>query len=158
MGRHPTSTSYITPIKSDGVPEVADATEFGRGAFTLALGTTYYYPLGGQDSPTQTVHIRGDASIILTSAVIEECCMPPSDVTWYASGAAGLWVKDNGTAGLLSVVGTGWTATARTLSVTGGTAGGALFQLTDRGARRSRLAIVVGATGGELVVAGWSKE
>lgn len=146
---------YVQPIKSDGTP----AAEGGaRGVYTLEASSTYYFPLGGVGAPTQSVQLEGiDAALVITGATIEECNADLSEVSDYASGSTGSWVKDNGSAGLTSAVGTGWTATARTIAVTGGGLGGAMWQLPDRGAARTRLAIVVGATGGKARVSAHGK-
>ncbi|HVJ21172.1 MAG TPA: hypothetical protein VM686_37430 [Polyangiaceae bacterium] len=144
---------YVTPIKSDGT-QAAEAGE--RGKYTLASGTTYCFPLGGVGAPTQSVQLEGDASIIITSATIEESNLGESEASDYGT-ATGTWIKDNGTAGVTSAVGTGWTATARTIAVVGGNVGGAMWQLPDRGAARLRLVVVVGGTGGVVRVSAHGK-
>lgn len=157
MARHPTSTSYITPIKSDGTVQTQSATEFGRGAFTLTAGTTYYFPLGGQDSPVLSAHLQHDASIVITSVTVEDCNFPESDVESYSS-TAGEWIDEDPSTAFVGVVGTATSATNGVVAVTGGTAGGAMWHIADTGARRTRLKVVVGATGGEVRVAQWAKE
>ena len=159
MGRHPISTSYITPIKSDGVVQVESATEFGRGAFTLASGTTYFYPLGGQDSPFLSAHCQWDASIIITSITLEDCNFPDgtSGVEWH-DDAAGEWIDEDPTSAFVGTDGAGVTVTNGVVAVAGGAQGGCLFHMADTGARRTRLKVVVGGTGGEMRVAAWAKE
>ena len=157
MARHPISTSYITPYKSDGVEQVADGTDFGRGSFTLASGTTYYYPLGGQDSPFMSIHAQGDAAIVITSMTVEACDFPESDVDVF-DNAAGEWMAKSSSGINATVEGAGYTNTSGVVDTTGGAQGGARWDVFNHGARRTRLAVVVGATGGELRVASWAKE
>lgn len=157
MGRHPNSTSFITPIKSDGTEEVQDATEFGRGSFTLASATTYMYPLPAQDVPVLGVHLQHDAAIAITSATIEVCSFPPSEVSDFSDGA-GEWFGLVPTTAYVPVDGATTTATNGVVAVVAGNIGGAHWDIADTGARRARLKIVVGATGGEVRVASWGKE
>lgn len=157
MARHPASTSYITPYKSDGVEQVADGTDFGRGAFTLVAGATYYYPLGGQDSPFMSIHAQLDASIVITTMTVEGCDFPPSDVDVFDNGA-GEWMAKSTNGMLCTVEGAGVSNTSGVVDTTGGAQGGARWDIFNHGARRTRLAVVVGATGGELRVASWAKE
>ncbi len=163
MSRHPTSTSFLTPVKSDGTVQVASNTEFGRGTFTLTSGTTYYLPIGGQDCPISSLHCHWDAAIILTTLTIEDCNAPggnasTSEVPSYVSGATGLWIPEGDTTSVVKCVGAGASATSGVVAVTGGAAGGCMFHVADTGARRTRLAIVVGGTGGEMQFWGWGKE
>ncbi len=158
MGRSPTSSSFITPIKSDGVVQTESATEFGRGSFTLALSTTYYYPIGGTDCPVQSVHCHWDASIVITSITVEDCNMPPAEVSDYVASTGGLWIDEDPTTAFVGTKGAGVTPTNGVVAVTGGALGGCMFHIADTGARRTRLAVVVGATGGEMRVAAWGKE
>lgn len=155
--RHPISTSYITPIKSDGTVQTESATEFGRGSYTLASSSTYYFPLGGQDVPFLSGHMQWDASIILTSVTIEDCNFPETDVTWYSNGS-GEWIDEDPTTAFVGLDGAGATASNGVVAVAGGAQGGAMFHVAQTGARRTRLAVVVAGTGGEVRVSGWGKE
>lgn len=157
MGRRNISTSYITPIKSDGTTQVESAAEFGRGSFTLASGTTYFYPVGGQDAPILSVHVQWDAQIIITSLTIEDCNFPDSDVDWY-DDAAGEWIDEDPSSAFVGTDSGGATVTNGVVAVAGGSQGGCMFHLADTGARRTRLKVVVAGTGGELRVASWGKE
>ncbi len=157
MGRRTQSTSYVTPIKSDGTVETMDATELGRGAFTLASGTTYYFPIACGDARNVSVHLQCDAAIILTSATIEDCNFPEVDVTNYSS-TAGHWIDEDPSTAFVGLVGTGYTHSSGVVAVAGGAAGGAMWHVADVGARRMRLKVVVGGTGGEVRVATWAKE
>lgn len=154
--RHPISTAFITPIKSDGTLQVESAAEFGRGAFTLTNGVTYYFPVGGQDSKIVAIHLQHDAAIAITSATVEDCCMPPGDVTDYST-SAGEWIDEDPSTAFVGIVGATTTATNGVVAVVAGNIGGAMWHVTT-GARRTRLKVVVGGTGGEVRVASWSKE
>lgn len=122
------------------------------GSATLTNGTTYYYELGGEDTEYQSVHIKWDATIVLTSIEVEDSNFP--DVTGV-DATAGNWVKANPATGIWDVfaVGAGATVTASTTAVTGGAAGGVVYNRRHGNTRRSRLKVVVGATGGVLRVA-----
>jgi len=169
MGRRTASTSFLTPIKADGVTEVEDGTELGRGAYTLAALTTYYFPFGGADSLVASVQLQGDAPIVITSATVQNTNFPgppqgppPSaggagDVTDY-DATVGVWVNKDQPSTSVEVDGIGWSATSSVLAVVGGNVGGAVWHVTNTGARRHRLEVVVGATGGEVRVATWGKE
>lgn len=157
MARHPASTSYITPLIAGGATEqVQSAAEFGRGSFTLVANTTYYYPLGGQDSPVLSAHIKWDAAIALT-ATIEDSNFPDSEVAWH-SDSAGDWIDEDPTTAFVGTDGAGVVVTNGVAVVTAGSVGGAMYHVADTGARRTRLKVAVGATGGEVVVASWAKE
>lgn len=157
MGRHPTSTSYITPLIAGGTPVQAPSNvEFGRGSFTLVAGTTYYYPLGGQDAPWLSAHLKWDAAIALV-ATIEDCNFPPSDVLDYSDNA-GDWIDEDPTTAFVGTDGAGVVVANGVATVTAGSVGGAMWHVGDTGARRTRLKVAVGATGGEAVVAAWAKE
>ncbi len=157
MSRNPISTSFITPIASDGTVQEQSATEFGRGSFTLTLSTTYYYPLGGQDSTDLSAHCQWDASIILTSITIEDSDFPDSEASWYTS-SAGAWIDEDPATAFVGSVGAGVTVSAGVVAVAGGAQGGCMFHVSSTAARRTRLKVVVGGTGGEMRVASWGKE
>lgn len=157
MTRSTISTSFITPIKSDGTVQTESATEFGRGSYTLATGVTYYYPLGGQDALDVSAHLQWDASIIITSITVEDSNMPDSEVTWYSS-TAGEWIDEDPSTAFVGTVGAGVTVTAGVTAVAGGALGGAMYHVSDTAARRTRIKVVVGATGGEMRVASWGKQ
>ena len=158
MGRRSNSNSYITPVSSAGAEQVQSAVEFGRGAFTLVALTTYYYPLDGADSVVLSAHAHWDASIIITSMRIEDCNMAESEVSAFAASTGGLWLTENPSTAYIAVAGAGVSATSATVAATGGAVGGAMFHVGNTGAKRHRLAVVVGATGGEMRVATWGKD
>lgn len=163
MGRHTTSTSYVTPYNTAGTeqPEApgADANVNGRGVRTLTNGVTYFYPLGGQDTSVMSAHCQWDAAIIITSIAIETCNFPDgsSGVEWYDDNA-GEWIDEDPTTAFVGVDGAGVTVTNGVVAAAGGAQGGCMFHFADNGARRTRLKVVVGATGGEIRVATWGKD
>ncbi len=157
MGRHPISTSFITPVKSDGVVQTESAVEFGRGSYTLASGTTYFFPLGGQDTPIASAHLQHDAAIAITSATVESCNIPETESSNF-DDTAGTWFGWAPTTAYVPVDGATTTATNGVVAVVAGNPGGAMWSVADLGCRRTRLKVVVGATGGEVRVAGWGKE
>lgn len=152
MGRHPSSTQYITPIKSDGTAP----TEAGpRGQFTLAAGT-WFFPLAGHDSTFSHVHLQGDATVAITSATVEDTDMAPSEASDYADGS-GDWIATPITLIDTGVEGTGWTNTNDVGANSAGNAGGVSWNILNHAARRMRLKVVVG-TQGAVRVGAWSKE
>jgi len=155
--RHTCSTSYITPIKSDGVVQEQSAVDFGRGSFTLVAGATYFYPLGGQDAPYLDAHCQWDAALILTSVTVETCGFPESEVSYY-SDDAGEWIDQDPATAYVGSDGAGVTVTAGVVAVAGGAQGGCNFQMSGSTSRRTRLKVVVGAIGGEMRTASWGKE
>lgn len=121
-------------------------TEAGQ---TLLLSTTYYYNLMGNDSPLSAVHIKWDASIVITSIVVEDSCIPEAAL---GSTTAGDWIDEDPTTAYVGSVGAGVTVTNATVAVAGGAAGGAMYHLGNDGALKKRLKVVVGGTGGVLRV------
>ncbi len=164
MGRRTTSTSFLAPFKSDGVLQAeADAT-FGRGAYTLTSATTYYFELGGKDGDIVSAHLQWDSAIILTSVTVQDSNMPESTDNTSATGVtawsstAGDWISENPSTAFVGVAGAGVSATSGVVAATGGAQGGCMFHVALTGARRSRIAIVVGGTGGSLRCSTWAKE
>jgi hypothetical protein len=115
-----------------------------KNGVTLASGTTYYVPFGGDSAVVIDVHAQWDATLVITSIEVENSCNP--DATIF-SVVAGEWVKDNLVGAFGSVQAVNGTVTALTVAVAGGTAGGCVYHLLT-GARRGRLKVVVGGTGG----------
>jgi len=161
MGRQTTSTSFVTPIKSDGTVQEQSAVEFGRGAFTLLANTTYYFPVGGQDAFIVSAHMRWDASIVITTITFEDCDFPPgtggAEVTDFETSSEGAWIDEDPSTAFVGTKGAGVTVTSGVVAVAGGAKGGCRFNVDGQGARRSRLAVVVGGTGGEVVCSTWGK-
>lgn len=132
---------------------------------TLAPATTYYFPFGAQHAPVPAevsltdVQVRWDAAAILTIS-IETTIFPSTRQAGDPRGGtplltdfdttAGFWLPQNPPTAYVPVVGgtVGSGATAMTVTVAGGTAGGCEFDLGNLGARRGRVKIAVGATGG----------
>jgi hypothetical protein len=144
MGRKTPSTSYLTPILSDGTVQTRDGTEFGRGTFTLAAGT-YFIPLGGADAPIQSVHMQHDAACAAV-ATIQDSNLPPSDVSDYST-TAGHWISETPPTAYVAVAGATTTAAAGVVTIVAGNLGGAMWHVADTGARRTRLQIVVSTPG-----------
>lgn len=157
MGRATNSTTFSTPVIATGTVQEPAASVFGRGTFTLLTGVTYFFPLGGQDAATISAHVRWDASIILTSITVEDCNFPESDVPIY-NDDAGAWIDEDPSTAFVGSDGAGVTVTAGVIAVTGGAQGGCMFHMDGTGARRTRLKVVVGATGGAMKVGTWAKE
>jgi hypothetical protein len=160
MSRTVTRT-YVTPLKSDGSLEVHDGSETtfatGRGVFTLAALTTYYFPLPVGASSIFDCHLTHDAVIVLTSAKIASCSHAAKDVS-DVSVVGGEWIDQDPSTAFVGTVGAGTTATNGVAAVAGGTAGGCNWLVSGFGAERGRLEVVVGATGGEVRVSFTGKE
>ncbi len=155
--RHPASNSFVTPFNADGTREVEDAATFGRGSFTLLAGTTYFFPLGGQDAPWLDAQCQWDSAIVITSITVETCSFPEGEVSDF-SDAAGEWLKQNPSTAFVATAGAGTTVASGVVAVAGGAQGGCDFQMAENCARRTRLAVAVGATGGAMRVGTWGKE
>ena len=87
---------------------------------------------------------------------VEDCCFAPIEVSDHNT-VAGTWLAEDPTDAFVATDGAGTTATNGVVAVAGGTAGGAMWHV-DTAARRTRLKVVVGGTGGEVRVATWGKE
>lgn len=149
--------------------------EAGKGV-TLAANTTYIFNLNAADAPTVGVHLKWDALIVLTTAKIEESCLPRKlglidgggkdanvDIA-DTSLAKGDWIVWPMPATQVSVIsddastgGATYTAATGVLAVAGGTQGGAVIHLPDQSTSRLRLIVAVGGTGGVLRVGAQAK-
>lgn len=159
MARSGSNTMFVEPYIAGVADKPAQsAVEFGPGAFTLLANTTYYYVIGSKDASRISAHFRWDATIVITSMTVEDCDFPPSAVTDYASGANGEWIDEDPSTAFVGTRGAGVTVTNGVVAVAGGAAGGCRFNVTEQAARRTRIAVVVGATGGEVVCSTWGKE
>lgn len=150
---------YLAPLKStDGsTPALApavDAVVVGAGVYTLAVAT-YYYPIVNDDAPFVSFHIQWDADCALTSVTVEDTNFS-SDVTSNYSTVAGEWIDEDPSTAFVGTVSAGTTVTNGVVAHTAGAAGGAMFHISNTGALRTRLKVVVG-TGGEVRVAAWAK-
>ncbi len=157
MGRHHNNSAYVTPFTAAGAEQAQSAAEFGRGAFTLIAGTTYMFPLAAQDVLALGVHLQHDAAIAITSATVEVCSLPPQETSDFSDNA-GEWFGLAPTTAYVPVDGATTTATNGVVAVVAGNIGGAHWDVADIGARRARLKVVVGGTGGEVRVSTWGKE
>ncbi len=146
---------YIKPLKTDGT-ELTD--EVGHGIFTLVLGTTYYYVFGGPDATYQTIHLTGyDAGLVITSVTVQDCDHDVLDVPNHST-VTGEWVPEDPTGSFVGTDGTGWSHTDAIVAALGTGVGGALYQISQTGSFRTRIAVVVGAAGGRLRVSGHGKD
>lgn len=146
---------YIKPLDSTGAPLT---NELRRGEYTLTAGQTYFYIMDGAGSPFLSVHISSpDATLVITSATIQDCNHSSDEVSNF-SAVVGEWVTEDPTTAFVGADGTGWSASNGIGAALGTGAGGALFHIAESGAARTRLAVLVGGTGGRLRVSGHGKE
>lgn len=151
---------YITPITTAGVavaPSSDSSFSTSRGVFTLANGTTYYFPLPVGGATLFDAHLTHDAAIAITSATIETTGHAWSDVSDYSS-VGGEWIDQDPSTAFVGIVGAGTTATNGVVTVVAGSAGGADWQVSGVASPRARLKVVVGATGGEVRLSLTGKE
>lgn len=148
---------YITPVDSNGVA-ASPANSTGPGAYTLLANTTYHYPLGGSAEPYQSVQLTGyTLAAIVTSATIKDCNHARDDVADYDT-TTGHWPSETPPDAYVAVDGTGWSMSSAGVGAAAGTGVGcALWHITPTGARRTRLTVVVGATGGVFRGSGCGK-
>lgn len=168
-----TESSNLDAIKSDGTIIAANRVMTGGSltvlGCTLVSGTTYYFPFGAQHSPVPaeapltTFQVRWDAAIIMT-VTVETTVFPstvqPGDPRGPAQlsdfdTTAGYWLQQNPSSAYVPVV--GGSVTNMTVTVPGGSAGGAEFDLGNLGARRGRIKMVVAGTGGVVRGGVWGK-
>ena len=134
---------YCTPFNTDGTQPAVGA----AGVATLASSSTYYYPVGGESSPLNSVWIKWDATLNAVFTV-EDTNARSEDVTHY-DVTAGNWIQENPTTAYVGI--TGGTVSNLTVTVASATAGGCLIHLGNSGARRTRIKAVV-TTGGVVAV------
>jgi hypothetical protein len=147
--------SYITPRGTDGVDLT---TVKRRGVYTLSANTTYYFIFGGGSSIIQHIHLTTyTAGMVITSATIQTCSQRSEDVS-HVSTVVGEWISETPAGGTVSFTGAGWSVTNSVITSLGSALGGASWQLIDWSPDRTRLEVVVGATGGDIVVAWHGKE
>lgn len=150
---------YVQPIDSSGVLVPQGD---GRGVYTLTAGQTYYYILGGPDasiiSGTFTAYASAAAAngLIITSATVQDCDHSELDVLNHSS-TVGEWINEDPSTAFVGVDGTGWSVTNGVLAATGAGLGGGRFNIAETAAYRTRVAVVVGATGGPLRVSSHGK-
>lgn len=139
---------YLSVFTAAGVEQ-----PHGKNGVTLTNGTTYYVPFGGVDAPLTSIHFQGDAALVITSIEVEDSNNP--DVTVFST-AVDEWIKENPSTAYVAATGN-CTATAAVVAKTTAAVGGAMFHLGNFGARRGRLKVVVGATGGVAKFTGHGK-
>lgn len=134
---------YCQPIKSDGtlLPMAA------AGAAVLSGSTTYYYAIGGESSPLNSVQVKWDTTLNAVITV-EDTNTLTADVSLF-DATAGNWIQENPTTAYVGV--TGGAVANLTVTVALTTAGGCMIHLGNTGARRTRLKVVV-TTGGTVSV------
>jgi hypothetical protein len=146
--------AYIQPIDSTGALVTAIA---GHGRYTLTAGTTYYYPIGRTAGGFQSITLTGHtAGLIITSATVQDTDHSEKDYTDF-DATAGIWINEDPAGGFVPVDGTGWTVSNSVVAAAGTAIGGARWNLGEDGATRTRLAVVVGVTGGDVTVSAGSK-
>lgn len=137
----------VRPIKSDGTEPAEDG---GRGVFTLAASSTYYYILGGASQQFLSGTLTGyTTAAILTSATVQDTDHSSLDVT-DIDQTAGNWISEDPSTGFVGADGAGWVVTNSVLAVAGGAVGGARFNVAETAAARTRVEVVVGGTGGKF--------
>lgn len=140
---------YLQPLQTDGTLLTPEAP---RGEYTLVAGTRYFFVLPTEDTAFASVQLTGyTAALIITSATVEDTDHAPLDVP-DSSTVVGEWVGEDPTTAFVGADGTGWTPANGVLAVAGGNLGGALWHIAETGAARTRLNVLVGATGGAVRV------
>lgn len=159
MGRKTISTQYLQPIDASGntvtAAPGADANLTGRGVYTLAANTTYYFIIGGQDARVDSFELEFDNAIVITTANIEDTDAAEAEVSNFNGPS---WAPETPSTAYVGVKGAGSSAANGTLTTIGTAQGCAVWHIADTGARRTRIAVVVGATGGEVRGSCWGKE
>lgn len=151
-------SSNLSAVRSDGTAFLASrdglATTWG---VTLGVGT-YYFPFGASkspvpaESPLVAVQVRGAAALAAT-ITLEDTIFPATtspgdgrgavDVSDFeASATLASWMPENPSDAVTSFTGTGWSATAATVTALGTGVGGAVWHIGNFGTRRMRLKIV----------------
>ena len=152
----------VVAIKSDGTKA-----GFTAGAGNTLVAATYYIPVVESRESLAFVHFKWDTAFI--GVVTFESCGFPEFATATADTAdvslvdvntganLGNWVIENPSTGSVAFASAvGASATALTITVTGGTANGCTVHLGNNGGQRMR-AKVVCSTGGVLRCATWGK-
>lgn len=152
------SSRYITPI------DIADGTspaEGPHGVYSLVASHTYVYILPTKDTAFTSIDLQGiDAGLVITSATVQDANRKDGDLTDTDTTVGG-WKNERPPNGYVAADGSGWSvgsgATACVVASTGSAVGGALWHVAETGAARTRLIVVVGATGGKAVVSAAGK-
>lgn len=145
---------YVTGLdEDDGAVQATDQ----DGYVTMDVDT-YFFPIGGSDSPTVSAEIQTDGTIA-GSFCIESTNAPKEgrgSATDWDDSATSPWVKDDSAVNaFVQTNGTGWTPTVLTLAKTAGV-GNAIINLHGRGALRYRVRADI-TTGGKARISTHSK-
>jgi hypothetical protein len=148
------SRRYITPIDTSGAPVALEAP---HGRYVLLANTTYLFIIGGEETPFTSVELTSTSSaMVITSATIQDTNHSSQDLTDFDT-TVGMWINEDPSTAVVGVDGTGWSATSGVVAAGGTGVGGAMWHLVGTGAFRTRLAVVVGATGGPVMVSAHGK-
>jgi hypothetical protein len=115
--------------------------------------TTSFYGVGGDASIIQSVHLRWDATFaaVITFETSNIVGLDPT-----VAGVAGEWIQENPTTAYIGATPAGL-ATNMTITVPGGTAGGAMVHVGNLGSRVMRVKVVCSVQG-LLVITSAGKE
>lgn len=146
-----TRREYVQPVDSTGA---VVATEAPHGVYPLTANTLYYYVLGVTEAAFQSITFTGlTAGMLITSATIQDTDHPAQDVSDFEVATAGHWIPETPSTGAyVGSVGAGWSVTNTVVASIGSAVGGARWNLAEDGAYRTRLAVQVGAVGGNARV------
>lgn len=150
---------YIVPL--DTATGLLISPEVPHGEYTLVAGATYAFCVQSSEAPFVSFDLTGyDAALVVTSATIQDTNHPVQDVS-DVSVIVGEWKNERPTNGYVAADGTGWSvgtgATACVVAAAGSGVGGAMWQVAETGAFRTRLLVVVGGTGGRVRVSACGK-
>jgi hypothetical protein len=109
----------------------------------LQTVTTSYYGIGGDSSLIQHVHFKWDNAF---AAVITFETSDFTEVDSAVAGTAGDWIQENPTIAYIGSTPAGLAANM-TITVPGGTAGGASVHVGNLGSRLLRVKVVCSAQG-----------
>lgn len=152
MGR--ITRRYLAPMLADGTLPLAESP---RGEYTLVANTTYIFIFPTEDAVFASVQLTGyTAGLIVTSATIQDTDHPIQDVP-DGSVVVGEWITEDPPTAFVAADGTGWSASNGVAASLGSGLGGALWHVAETGAFRTRLIVVVGATGGAARVSAFGK-
>lgn len=124
------------------VPSASDAF---NGTQPIA---TSFYGVGGDASLVQHIHLKWDATLVAT-ITFESNEFPEVSITDPSTGAtAGNWIQENPTTAYIAVSPAGaGTIVNATITVPGGTAGGASINIGNWGGARLRVKVVATVAG-----------
>lgn len=127
--------------------------EGGRNGVLLTVGT-FFVAIASDTALLSGCTVQWDATLAMTITV-EDTCNP--DVAVNSNVAGDGWVQENPSTAYVGGTGSGGLSVVNlTLTIAGGTAGGAGINLGNSGMLRTRLRVVV-TTGGRAVFSGHGK-